>query len=93
MTSMIATISGEEKNLEESISTCKFAQRVAMVKNDANVNEEVDPNLVIRRLKAEITQLKEEIAFLKGEGDDGGENDLSEEVRLACLYVQCKVCA
>lgn len=31
---------------QESISTCKFAQRVAMIKNDALVNEEIDPKLV-----------------------------------------------
>ena len=32
--------------LQESISTCRFAQRVAMIKNDAILNEEVDPKLV-----------------------------------------------
>ena len=31
---------------QESISTCRFAQRVAMIKNDALLNEEVDPKLV-----------------------------------------------
>ena len=31
---------------KESISTCRFAQRVAMIKNDAIMNEELDPKLV-----------------------------------------------
>ena len=31
---------------QETISTCRFAQRVALVKNDALVNEELDPKLV-----------------------------------------------
>lgn len=31
---------------QESISTCRFAQRVAMIKNEAVVNEELDPALV-----------------------------------------------
>jgi len=32
--------------LQESISTCRFAQRVAMIKNDVLLNEEIDPKLV-----------------------------------------------
>ena len=67
-TTMVATFSGEREQTEESISTCRFAQRVARVKNEAFVNEETDPSLVIRRLKGEVKQLKEEIAFLKGAG-------------------------
>jgi hypothetical protein len=34
---------------QESISTCRFAQRVACVKNSAIVNEETDPMLIIRK--------------------------------------------
>ena len=32
--------------VQESISTCRFAQRVAMIKNDVLLNEEIDPKLV-----------------------------------------------
>ena len=46
MTSMIATCSVEKGNIDESISTCRFAQRVALIKNDATLNEELDPKLV-----------------------------------------------
>ena len=72
-TTMIATISAEKAQTEESISTCRFAQRVALVQNEAYVNEEVDPASVIQRLKAEVKSLKEEVNFLKrqlGEGDE-----------------------
>jgi len=31
---------------QESMSTCRFAQRVALIKNDALLNEELDPALV-----------------------------------------------
>lgn len=31
---------------QESISTCRFAQRVALIKNEAVLNEETDPKLV-----------------------------------------------
>lgn len=71
-TTMVATISAEREQTDESISTCRFAQRVALVKNDANVNEAMDPASVIRRLKAEIKVLKEEIGVLKG-GVGGGD--------------------
>ena len=52
---------------QESISTCRFAQRVALIKNDAILNEELDPKLLILKLKNEIAQLKEELAMATGE--------------------------
>lgn len=67
MTTMIATCSVEKKNIDESISTCRFAQRVAMIKNDAILNEELDPKLMIAKLKREIQLLKDELALAKGE--------------------------
>lgn len=70
-TSMIATVSAESEQTDESISTCRFAQRVARVKNDAFLNEELDPHIIIKCLKGEIVTLKEEIAFLKGEAGEG----------------------
>lgn len=38
-----------------------------MVSNKAIVNEETDPYLIIKKLKADIVALKAEIEFLKGE--------------------------
>ncbi len=52
--------------MDESITTCRFAQRVALIHNDASLNEEVDPQLVIARLRAEVVALKAEIALLRG---------------------------
>lgn len=71
-TVMIATMSPEREQTDESISTCHFAQRVALVKNQAHINEEIQPDFVIQRLKQEISKLREEIRFLKGqeEGDE-----------------------
>ena len=34
------------RSLQETISTCRFAQRVALIKNEAVLNEELDPKLV-----------------------------------------------
>jgi len=67
MTTMIATISVQRSNIEESISTCKFAQRVAMIKNEAIQNEELDPKLLIARLKREVRTLKDEISLATGQ--------------------------
>ena len=33
--------------MQETISTCRFSQRVALVKNEALLNEELDPKMVI----------------------------------------------
>lgn len=70
-TIMIATINPEAAHTDESLSTCRFAQRVSLIKNKASVNEDMDPSMVIRRLKSEILELREEIAFLKGEAGEG----------------------
>ncbi|KAH8046298.1 hypothetical protein JL722_13772 [Aureococcus anophagefferens] len=45
--------------------------RVALVKNDAHVNEETDPFVTIRRLKGEVATLRAEVTFLKGEAGEG----------------------
>lgn len=66
-TVMIATFNCDKDKIDESISTARFAQRVAQIKNDAVINEEQDPKLVIAQLKGIVKELKEEIAALKGE--------------------------
>jgi kinesin family protein 6/9 len=70
-TVMIATINPEASNTEESLSTCKFAQRVSLIKNRATINEEADPMQMIKRQKNELLALREEIAYLKGEAGEG----------------------
>lgn len=58
MTAMIANIAVDKANTEETISTCRFAQRVALVRNELLVNIEHD-------LNEENLLLKEEIAILR----------------------------
>ncbi|KDO16143.1 hypothetical protein SPRG_18321, partial [Saprolegnia parasitica CBS 223.65] len=86
-TVMVATASAEKEQTDESLSTCRFAQRVARVRNDAHLNEEVDPAIVIRRLKAQIVELQEEIVLLKGEPKEGDELKEYEmdKLRQKCL--------
>ncbi|XP_030355914.1 kinesin-like protein KIF6 isoform X2 [Strigops habroptila] len=66
MTTMIATLAIDKRNIDESISTCRFAQRVALIKNEAVLNEEIDPRLMIVQLKKEIQELKDELALVTG---------------------------
>ncbi|KFR08798.1 Kinesin-like KIF6 [Nipponia nippon] len=66
LTTMIATLSIDKRNIDESISTCRFAQRVALIKNEAVLNEEIDPRLMIVQLKKEIQELKDELALVTG---------------------------
>lgn len=85
MTTMIATCSAERRNLDESISTCRFAQRVALIKNDALVNEELDPKLIINRLKREVEELKNQISMGSGEVDTSElTNTEIEKLKLLC---------
>ncbi|KAG2448579.1 hypothetical protein HYH02_006470 [Chlamydomonas schloesseri] len=81
-TTMIATINSAQDQLDESISTCRFAQRVAMVRNTVLLNEELAPSLIIRRLKQEVRDLKEEVRMLRGEEEERGPLTPDELVRL-----------
>lgn len=51
---------------KETISTCRFSQRVALIKNDAILNEELDPRLLINQLRAENLQLRNQISMQNG---------------------------
>ncbi|KAM9563762.1 kinesin-like protein KIF6 isoform 1-T1 [Guaruba guarouba] len=66
MTTMIAMLSIDKRNIDESISTCRFAQRVALIKNEVVLNEEIDPRLIIVQLKNEIQELKDELVLVTG---------------------------
>jgi kinesin family protein 6/9 len=65
-TRMIANLSCDFDDVFESLSTCRFAQRVALIKNTAVVNEVVDPSVLIQKQKSEIEELKAELEMLKG---------------------------
>ncbi|KAI8819646.1 P-loop containing nucleoside triphosphate hydrolase protein [Fimicolochytrium jonesii] len=82
-TTMVATVAVEDVLIDESISTCRFAQRVALISNNATLNEELDPHLLIARLKREVARLKVELAIARGEtGDQSDELPAYEIERL-----------
>ena len=55
---MIATISTDPSNKYESISTCRFSQRVACVSNEAHRNEVMDDKVLIKKLRERVAQLQ-----------------------------------
>eukprot|EP00397_Hematodinium_sp_SG-2012_P009813 GEMP01009908.1.p1 GENE.GEMP01009908.1~~GEMP01009908.1.p1 ORF type:complete len:768 (+),score=203.78 GEMP01009908.1:47-2350(+) len=77
-TVMIANAAVEDSNIDETLSTCRFAQRVALIKNAAVINEELDPTLLIRRLKKEILELKERLSLANG--GDNAEEEITPEI-------------
>ncbi|XP_052055961.1 kinesin-like protein KIF14 [Apodemus sylvaticus] len=56
-TAMIATISPAANNIEETLSTLRYATQARLIVNVAKVNEDMNAKL-IRELKAEIEKLK-----------------------------------
>ena len=65
-TKMIATVSPVAHDLYEGVSTCRFARSVSLIQNKVTRNERVDPGVIISRLKKEISDLKAELAMVKG---------------------------
>ncbi|PSN32770.1 hypothetical protein C0J52_15458 [Blattella germanica] len=68
------SLGGNCLTVMESVSTCRFAQRVALVSNDVNLNEELDPQEEIAMLRAEVEELK---AQLEKHNDDQNNSTLT----------------
>ena len=62
-TLLIANVYGERQHLEETISTLQFAARVRLVPNEAVLNTEHDPAMLLKKYAAEIGDLKRELAM------------------------------
>ncbi|XP_072386507.1 kinesin-like protein KIF6 [Diabrotica undecimpunctata] len=65
VTSMLATISAKKLNIEETISTCRFAQRVSMISTDPVINV-LDPQREIAFLKLKIDDLEKRLSTPTG---------------------------
>ncbi|XP_046431088.1 kinesin-like protein KIF6 [Neodiprion fabricii] len=64
LTTMLATLSISRTNLEETISTCRFSQRVALIKNDVNLVFERNAEDENKFLKMEVERLRKQLALL-----------------------------
>ncbi|KAK2951602.1 putative Chromosome-associated kinesin KIF4 [Blattamonas nauphoetae] len=88
LTSMLANVSIDQNNIWESLGTCQFAKRVSRIQNKASINEEVDIRSQNHRLKVEIRQLKEELAFYTSSSSGRGPITQSEIERVRKLIQQ-----
>ncbi|KAM9332646.1 kinesin-like protein KIF9 [Pholidichthys leucotaenia] len=62
-TVLVANIYGEAAQIEETLSTLRFASRMKCVRTDPAVNEHVDPAAQIKKLQKEVQTLKDELSF------------------------------
>ncbi|XP_066572281.1 kinesin-like protein KIF9 [Amia ocellicauda] len=62
-TVLVANIYGEAAQIEETLSTLRFAGRMKCVRTDPAVNEHVDPVLQVKRLEKEIQLLRQELSI------------------------------
>jgi len=62
-TIMIANIFPEAANLDETISTLKFATRMMKVSNEAQINVKMDSQGMIKKYEKELKQLRQELAY------------------------------
>eukprot|EP00743_Colponemidia_sp_Colp-15_P002044 GILK01002218.1.p1 GENE.GILK01002218.1~~GILK01002218.1.p1 ORF type:complete len:798 (-),score=158.56 GILK01002218.1:119-2200(-) len=62
-TLMIANIWPEPTHVEETSSTLKFATRMLRISNEATINVQLDPQLLIKKYEREIRELKQELAM------------------------------
>ncbi|XP_060585541.1 kinesin-like protein KIF9 isoform X2 [Ruditapes philippinarum] len=62
-TLLIANIWGESSQVEETVSTLRFATRMMCVASEPTVNEVYDPAVLVKKLQKEINHLKNELAM------------------------------
>ncbi|XP_076299606.1 uncharacterized protein LOC143218358 [Lasioglossum baleicum] len=67
MTVMLANLSAVSSNLEETVSTCRFAQRVALINNDVKLVLQMNIQSENALLKLEIEKLKQQITAMTGQ--------------------------
>ncbi|XP_061096153.1 kinesin-like protein KIF9 [Conger conger] len=61
-TVLVANVYGEAGQIEETLSTLRFACRMKCVRTEPAVNEHVDPVLQVKKLQKEIQLLKQELS-------------------------------
>ena len=67
-----------QTSLKANFLNFRFAQRVALIKNEALVNEELDPRAMIARLKQQVSELKQDLVLVSG--DERTEELTGEEI-------------
>ena len=58
---MIANLSPDIENEEETLSTARFAQRCSKLVNEIRINEQIDLNILVQKLESENLLLKQTV--------------------------------
>ena len=66
-----------------TLSTARFAQRVSLIRNETYVNEEVDPRILVGKLKSQLRETREQLLALQGKAPPPG--PLTPDERERCL--------
>lgn len=61
----MAMISPSNEAFNESLSTLKFAERAKKIKNEAQINEDVDQKSLLRKYELELKKLRAELMCKK----------------------------
>ena len=83
-TTMIANIWPEDRNIEESLGTLRFASRMMKVQTEATVNVVLDPATQIKQLQRTIGELKSELQMqnqLMGKSHISYDGDVADDER------------
>ena len=76
---MIANLSTEAENIDETISTARFAQRCAKLENEVRKNERMNLHIVIKNLEKENYSLQKELEYYKATYGELSNSQLNEE--------------
>ena len=66
-TVLISNLSTDLENIDETVSTCRFAQRCAQLENIIKKNEIIDVDAEMKRLTKENKKLNEELEYMKNQ--------------------------
>eukprot|EP00163_Fabomonas_tropica_P003278 TRINITY_DN1275_c0_g1_i9.p1 TRINITY_DN1275_c0_g1~~TRINITY_DN1275_c0_g1_i9.p1 ORF type:complete len:131 (+),score=42.07 TRINITY_DN1275_c0_g1_i9:117-509(+) len=72
-TCVVCAMTPALQHVDESVSTLRFATRAKKIVNVAKVNEVMDDQAMLKRLRREIEELKEELASRDSGGADTSE--------------------
>jgi len=89
-TIMIANIFPEGSNLEESISTLKFATRMMKVSNEATIHFKVDPQALIKKYEQEIKHLQHRLTAQSSAGEKKSADQKYSSEQKKSQYKQAK---
>ena len=64
-TCLIANCSSDLINIDETLSTLRFADRCSKIENEVSVNSQMDLNLLVTKLNSENTEMKLKISKLE----------------------------